>query len=266
MPASNTGGFTLLEVAIVVAVFGLVIATGSSLLISSTKLYQSGIKQQDSIVKFATCINKIEKFLGNASLIQSSDDIGGTWINFQVPTKVGSSYLKIVEGADGSSVCHGPYWGDGIDVDLASYDQTRMIRFKFVPASGSSIVKESVVNCDINGDGDKVDEFECGRIVKVYVSGNPSVEIANTSADINYGKWLLRETNSSLAACSPASKRQPLFTRMNATFTAPDTTSGPNIRVMLFALEKHPNTIQAIRRTLLIAPLNQNSPKSYTPE
>jgi len=257
----------LLEALIVVTIFGTVIATGSSFLISGTKLYRTGVKQQESLIKVSKSISGVEKFLSNASIIKGADTTG-TWINFQIPTQVEGNYLKFTT-VNGTSTCQGCYWGDGVPVSTeAAYNaQPRMIRLKFVPATkGGTVitVTEASVDCDINGDGDKNDEFERGAIVKVTVLVGPPVsEVADTTEQISHGNWLLRESDASLASVIEADRRT-LFARMNSDLSAIDSVTGRNMRVMLFGLEEYAGgKVLPFRRTLLIAPLNQNALGGY---
>lgn len=216
--------------AIVVVLFGAIMAITGNLLISGVNLYNQGILEQANDLNITRVFEDILKTLNNASIIRAADlTASNAWLEFQVPTPTESGEYLQVDGT--------PNWGDGKNLGW----KLRL----FYQVEGE--IQESEAGIDINRDGQKIAVYEFGNIFLLHLNDTNQEQ---NRVPITTRGWVMR----------PKSGATPekIFSRILEDGTE-DMDAGTRAKVTILALKKTQSGFVSLKRSMTISPLNIES-------
>ena len=166
-------GFTLIEIMVVISVFGLILTAVMMLFLQGTKTYRQSVTMAQMRFRTQKAIDDMKSELVDARLIDSNNRLDT--ISFQRPTPVedalGADPRYVQSKAEG----YAPILGNGDlhrlnttddNIATAGASHPRII-YRFVKLVD---ITEAGIGFDLNNDNDMNDTFERGRIERVVTT------------------------------------------------------------------------------------------------
>lgn len=172
--------FTLLEMMIVVGIFGILLTAVLMLFVTGTRTYRQSVSVHQMRFRTQKVVDEMRAELLDAFLVSGANALDS--ISFQRPTPVEDTpggELRYVDASYKIYKGNGELQQSGAGDD--NLDQTDdgfpRITFQFVPLDPPAPISEAAEGFDLNNDGDRSDTFERGRLVRV-VFGSDQAEVS----------------------------------------------------------------------------------------
>jgi hypothetical protein len=162
----SSAGFTILELAISLLVFVVIVVSSSFLLVNFTSYFTESVFRSNLLESGMVTMERISDELSSAKILSlGTDSSGGQVITFVTPVELDNGTEVYFLDANGE-VNWGAVEMEGAKLDVDGDPHRYTISVVFTDK-----VREDLVDADLNNDGDKKDGFKRGSLLLQTTGG-----------------------------------------------------------------------------------------------